>query len=281
MTHKAPIPIAIIGIGCRFPGNVTNTETLWELLVEGRNTWTPAPAERYNEAAFYHPKPDNNGTTNHRGGHFLNQDIAAFDAAFFAISPLEAQATDPQQRLLLEVSYEVFEDAGIPIEQVNGSDTAVYVAMFTRDYDRNIYKDTSRIPKYHVTGCGEAITSNRISYTFNLKGPSMTLDTGCSGSMVALHQACQSLRTGESSMALAAGVSLILNPDHMISMSNLGSVFSLLNRRIDIDETRIVCLMRMGGPIHLMLEALDMAVERVHLLFFSSVLMMLYKREMR
>ena len=236
MTHNAPIPIAIIGIGCRFPGNVTNTETLWDLLVEGRNTWTPAPAERYNEAAFYHPKPDNNGTTNHRGGHFLSQDIAAFDSAFFAISPLEAQATDPQQRLLLEVSYEAFEDAGIPIEKVHGSDTAVYVAMFTRDYDRNIYKDTSRIPKYHVTGSGEAITSNRISYTFNLKGPSITLDTGCSGSMVALHQACQSLRTGESSMALAAGVSLILNPDHMISMSNLGSVFSHLKRRTGTNE---------------------------------------------
>ena len=225
MTYKAPIPIAIIGIGCRFPGNVTNTETLWDLLVEGRNTWTPAPAD---------PKPDNNGTTNHRGGHFLNQDIAAFDAAFFAISPLEAQATDPQQRLLLELSYEAFEDAGIPIEKAHGSDTAVYVAMFTRDYDRNIYKDTSRIPKYHVTGCGEAIASNRISYQFNLKGPSMTLDTGCSGSMVALHHACQSLRTGESSMALAAGVSLILNPDHMISMSNMGSVSSLFIGRLTL-----------------------------------------------
>ena len=222
MTDKVPVPIAIIGIGCRFPGNVTDTETLWDLLVEGRNSWTPVPTERYNEAAFYHPKPDNDGTTNHRGGHFLGQDIAAFDASFFGISPLEAQAMDPQQRLLLEVAYEAFEDAGIPMKNVHGSDTAVYVAMFTRDYDRNIYKDTSDIPKYHVTGSGEAIASNRISYTFNLRGPSMTLDTGCSGSMVALHQACQSLRTGESSMALASGVSLMISPDHMISMSNLG-----------------------------------------------------------
>ena len=128
---------------------------------------------------------------------------------------------DPQQRLLLEVSYEAFENAGIPIEKVYDSNTAVYVAMFTRDYDRNIYKDTSNVPKYHVTGTGEAIISNRISYTFNLKGPSMTLDTGCSGSIVALHQACQSLRTGESNMALASGVSLMINPDHMIGMSNL------------------------------------------------------------
>ena len=221
MTSQNPVPIAIVGIGCRLPAGVTNTTELWKLLVEGRNVWSAVPADRYNEAAFYHPNPDNKGTTNHRGGHFISQDVAAFDAGFFNISPIEAQAMDPQQRLLLETSYEAFENAGIPIEKVRGSNTAVYTAMFTRDYDRNIYKDPSDVPKYHVTGSGEAIVSNRISYAFDLKGPSMTLDTGCSGSMVALHQACQSLRTGESSMALASGVNLILNPDHMFGMSNL------------------------------------------------------------
>ena len=224
MTEPSPIPIAIVGIGCRLPGDVTDTEQLWQFLAAGRSAWSQVPAERYNEAAFYHPRPENNGTTNHRGGHFLNQNIAAFDAAFFGISPLEAQALDPQQRLLLEVTYEAFESAGIPIEHARGSNTAVYVALFTHDYDRNIYKDPSDVPKYHITGSGDAIASNRISYTFDLKGPSLTLDTGCSGSLVALHQACQSLRTGESSMALASGVSLILNPDHMFAMSNLQSV---------------------------------------------------------
>lgn len=224
MTTQTSIPIAIIGIGCRLPAGVTNTKKLWELLVEGRNVWSAVPMDRYNETAFYHPNPDNKGTTNHRGGHFISQDVAAFDAGFFNISPIEAQAMDPQQRLLLETTYEAFENAGIPIEKVRGSNTAVYTAIFTRDYDRNIYKDPSDIPKYHVTGSGEAIVSNRISYTFDLKGPSMTLDTGCSGGMVALHQACQSLRTGESSMALASGVNLILNPDHMFGMSNLQSV---------------------------------------------------------
>lgn len=223
MAELIPIPIAIIGIGCRLPGDVCDTADLWHLLAEGRNTWSPVPPERFNEKAFYHPNPENSGTTNHRGGHFLSQDnnLAAFDARFFGMSAAEAQATDPQQRLLLEVSYEAFENAGIPIEQIRGSDTAVYAAMFTRDYDRNIYKDPFEIPRYHTTGCGEAILSNRISYVFHLKGPSMTLDTGCSGSMVALHQACQSLRVGECSTALACGVSLILNPDHMIGMSNL------------------------------------------------------------
>lgn len=214
-------PIAIIGIGCRLPGGVISTESLWTLLVEGRNVWTEVPEERYNESAFYHPDPENNGTTNHRGGHFLRQDISAFDAAFFNISPVEASTMDPQQRLLLETTYEAFDNAGIPMEKARGSNTAVYAAIFTRDYDRNIYKDPNRVPKYHATGSGEAILSNRISYTFDLKGPSMTLDTGCSGSMVALHQACQSIRSGESNMALACGVNIILNPDHMFGMSNL------------------------------------------------------------
>lgn len=223
MTESTPIQIAIVGIGCRLPGDVCDTESLWVLLAEGRNTWSPVPPERFNGEAFFHPNPENSGTTNHQGGHFLSQanNLAAFDAGFFAMSAAEAQATDPQQRLLLEVSYEAFENAGIPVEQIRGSDTAVYVAMFTRDYDRNIYKDPIRIPKYHTTGCGDAILSNRISYVFDLKGPSMTIDTGCSGSMVALHLACQSLRTGESSAALACGVSLMLNPDQMIGMSNL------------------------------------------------------------
>lgn len=221
MSTQMPTPIAIIGIGCRLPGNVTNTEELWKLLVEGRNAWTVVPSDRYNEAAFYHPNPDNAGTTNHRGGHFLGQNVAAFDAAFFGISPIEAQAIDPQQRILLETTYEAFENAGIPIVKARGSSTAVYTATFTRDYDRNIYKDPGDIPKYHVTGSGEAIVSNRISYTYDLKGPSITLDTGCSGGMVAVHQACQSLQTGESTMALASGVNLILSPDHMFGMSNL------------------------------------------------------------
>ena len=223
MAESSPTSIAIVGMSCRLPGDVCDTEGLWDLLAKGKNTWSPVPPERFNGEAFYHPNPGNNGTTNHRGGHFLSKEnnLAAFDAGFFGMSAAEVQATDPQQRLLLELSYEAFENAGIPVEQIRGSDTAVYAAMFTRDYDRNIYKDPSAIPKYHTTGCGEAILSNRISYVWDLKGPSMTLDTGCSGSMVALHQACQSLRVGESSAALACGVSLILNPDHMIGMSNL------------------------------------------------------------
>ena len=214
-------PTAIVGIGFRFPGDATDPEKLWTLLTEGRNCWTSVPTDRFNEAAFYHPKADAPGTHSHRGGQFLTQDVAAFDADFFHISPAEAQAMDPQQRLLLETTYNAFESCGSTLERVRGSNTAVYVARFSSDYDRNIYKDTDDIPKYYTTGTGEAILANRISYMFDLKGPSITLDTGCSGSLVAFHYACQSLRTGEADMAIAGGVNLILSPDHMIGMTNL------------------------------------------------------------
>lgn len=224
MADQAPIPIAIIGVGCRFPGGANDTEKLWSLLAEGRSAWTDVPKDRFNWEAFYHPNADVNGTLNHRGGHFLDQDIRAFDAEFFGISPVEAQAIDPQHRIQLETAYEALENAGIPIGSVRGTDTAVYVAVFSRDYDRIQYSDPQNFAQYTMLGTGDAIASNRISYVFDLKGPSITLDTGCSGSLVALHQACQSLRTKESGMALVGGTNLILSPDAMIPMSLLQSV---------------------------------------------------------
>ena len=221
MKEQTPIPIAVVGIGCRFSGGANDPEKLWSLLAEGRDAWSEVPADRFNSEAFYHPDADANGALNCRGGHFLDQDIRAFDAEFFGISPVEAQVIDPQQRIQLETAYEALENAGIPLEQVRGSATAVFIAVFSRDYDRIQYSDQNDFPQYTMLGVGDAITSNRISYVFDLKGPSMTLDTGCSGSLVALHQACQSLRTGESSMALVGGTNLILSPDAMIPMSLL------------------------------------------------------------
>lgn len=221
MVSKNLSPIAIVGIGCRFPGNATEPEKLWDLLAEGRNCWRPVPPDRFNESAFYCSDPEASGTHNHRGGHFLDEDVAAFDADFFRISPSEAQAMDPQQRILLEVAYEALESSGITLDDVQGSNTAVYAASFSHDYDRILSRAPEDIPRYHTTGTGEAILANRISYNFDLKGPSMTLDTGCSGSMVAVHQACQALRTGEADMAIAGGVNLILGPDQMIGMANM------------------------------------------------------------
>lgn len=216
-----PTPIAIVGASCRFPGGAHNLESLWELLAEGRNAWSETPAGRFNGRASYHPVRGSNAAHTHIGGHFLDQDVGAFDAGFFGISSDEANAMDPQQRLQLEIAYEALENAGITVQKIKGSKTGVYVATFTHDYENMMYRDALSLPKYFMTGVGQAIVSNRISYTFDLKGPSMTLDTGCSGSLLALHQACQSLRTGETSMGLVGGTNLILNSDTMIPMDAL------------------------------------------------------------
>lgn len=222
MAIGPPASIAIVGIGLRLPGDVTDLDGFWSVLTEGRNCWTSVPTDRYNESAYLHPKADAPATHNHRGGHFLSQNLAAFDASFFQIPPAEAQAMDPQQRILLETTYDAFQSCGSTLESVRGSNTAVYIATFSSDYDRIIQKDTDDIPRYHTTGTGEAIAANRISYAFDLRGPSVALDTGCSGSLVAVHHACQSLITGEVETAIAGGVNLILNPDRMIGMANLG-----------------------------------------------------------
>ncbi|KAI1261789.1 Aft9-1, partial [Xylariaceae sp. FL1019] len=222
MANSSHIPLAVVGIGCRFPGGATNPDKLWDLLSNGKSAWSKVPADRWNEDAFLHPDPDDtNGSHNHVGGHFLQQDVGEFDAGFFNVLPGEAASMDPQQRLLLETTYEALESAGIRQEDIQKSNTAVYMAMFTRDYDRNVYKDMMSIPKYHVTGTGDAILANRISYLFDLNGPSVTMDTGCSGGMAAISHACQALRSGESDMALAGAANLILSPDHMIGMANL------------------------------------------------------------
>lgn len=222
MDTLIPIPIAIVGMSCRLPGGGNSPDQLWEDVLEnGQSAWSDVPASRYNWKSFYHPNPDANGAHNARGGHYLDQDISEFDANFFGIPAAEANAIDPQQRLHLETTYEALENAGIPVENVRGSETSVYVAVVSRDYDRNIYKDPRDIPKYHLTGCGDATACGRISYVFDFKGPSMTIDTGCSGSMVGLHLACQSLRSGESNMSVVGGVNLLLSPDMTIAMSML------------------------------------------------------------
>lgn len=225
-THQEPI--AIIGFSCRFPGGATDPDKFWDILAEGRNVWSEVPLDRFNWKSYYHPSPENAGTTHSIGGHFLDQDIAAFDASFFGISPLEASAIDPQQRLQLESAYEALEASGLSLESIRGSNTGVYVATFSHDYEMIQYKDPSESAKYTITGVGTAIASNRISYLFDLKGPSMSIDTGCSGSMVALHQACQSLRCRESDMGLVGAANLILAPEVSSAMSNIQYVQRVL-----------------------------------------------------
>ncbi|KAJ5368689.1 Highly reducing polyketide synthase sdnO [Penicillium cataractarum] len=217
-------PIAVIGMGCRLPGGASSPEKLWEMLAEGRSGWGEVPAERWNWKSFYHPHNEAKESLNSKSGYFLDQDIGAFDAKFFNIASYEAHAMDPQQRILLETTYEALENAGVSLESIKGSNTCVYVGLYARDYDRMGFKDLPQITKLHITGTGEAVVSNRISYLFDLKGASVTVDTGCSGSMVALHQACQNLRTGESNMAIVGGTQLLLHPDQAIAMSTVGMV---------------------------------------------------------
>ncbi|KAF2464811.1 uncharacterized protein BDR25DRAFT_380712 [Lindgomyces ingoldianus] len=259
MMQNTTCPIAIIGMGCRLPGGANDPEKLWDMLSAGRDAWSKVPADRFNSGSFYHPNPDMNGTISHQGGHFLDQDLSMFDPSFFGISSAEAHAMDPQQRLQLETAYEALENAGVPLDKIQGSDTAVYMATFARDYDRIMYKDTDDIAKYHMTGTGDAILSNRVSYVFDLKGPSMTIDTGCSGSMVALHQACLSIQTGESSLALVGASNLILSPDQMIPMTLL----HILNNRgrCFTFDARGSGYGRGEGAACLVLKRLDAALE--------------------
>ncbi|UNI24086.1 Type I Iterative PKS [Purpureocillium takamizusanense] len=213
--------IAVIGLGLRFPGDASSPERLWDVLAEGKSQWSEIPQDRLNIDGYYHPSGDREGSISFRGAHFLKGDVAAFDAPFFSVAAEEAKAVDPQQRILLEVSYEAIENAGLRKEDVDGSDTAVYVGSFVKDYEQICVRDPDWSPQYAATGNGIAIMANRISHFFNFHGPSMTLDTGCSGSLVSVHLAAQSLRSGESSLALAAGAALILTPATMMPMTAL------------------------------------------------------------
>ncbi|KAH7025271.1 putative polyketide synthase [Microdochium trichocladiopsis] len=215
-------PIAIIGLGCRYPGAASTPSKLWTELAAGTSAWSKGPpGERFNMAAFHDVKNAHSSTTNADGGHFLSEDISAFDATFFGIHGAEARAMDPQQRLLLEVAYESFENAGVTPDQLWESNTGVYAGQWTSDYSEVLARDTENQATYHVTGAGPAITSNRISYFFNLLGPSMTVDTGCSASLVALHLAVQSLRSGETEMSFVGGVNIFADPQRFTYQSKL------------------------------------------------------------
>ncbi|KAL6789095.1 fatty acid synthase S-acetyltransferase [Trichoderma sp. SZMC 28012] len=209
-------PVVIVGISVRFPQDASSPRGLWELLCDGRSALTPTPKNRYNVDAFYHPNADHGGTVNFRGGHYLQQDISAFDAPFFSISPDEAKTMDPQQRMLLEVVYEGFENAGIPMSKYVSSRTACFVGAFTRDYEGLLGRDPENLSAYQATGNGMAMLSNRVSWFYDLKGPSMSLDTACSSSLTAFHLACRSLQHEEAEMAVVAGSNLFYNPDQMV-----------------------------------------------------------------
>ncbi|KAI0430353.1 polyketide synthase [Xylaria sp. FL1042] len=215
-------PIAIIGLDARFPGDGDTPEHFYDFLLAGRSARTEVPQDRYKVDSFWHPDPNRRGTTRIRHGHFLKGSIAAFDAPFFSITPKEASSMDPQQRGMLECVYRALENAGIPLETAAGTQTGVYVGCFSSDYRSLMEKDLDQDLKYAATGNVVSMLSNRISWFYDLRGPSLTIDTACSSSLVAMHQACNSLKLGESSMAIVGGCNLILSHEFSMTLDKGG-----------------------------------------------------------
>ncbi|MBI1357394.1 MAG: SDR family NAD(P)-dependent oxidoreductase [Acidobacteria bacterium] len=211
-------PIAIVGAGCRFPGGVTDLDSYWRLLQGGVDAITEIPAERWDVDAYYDPDPTAPGKMATRCGGFLDG-VDRFDPAFFGVSPREAVSMDPQQRLLLEVAWEALENAGIPAQKLARSRTGVFVGICSNDYLRHHLSGPEQLDAYISSGNAHSIAAGRLSYTLGLQGPCMAIDTACSSSLVAVHLAVQSLRTGESELALAGGVNLILAPDGTVALS--------------------------------------------------------------
>jgi acyl transferase domain-containing protein len=213
-------PIAIVGIGCRFPGGANDPASFWQLLLDGRDAIVRVPEDRWEADAYYDPNPDAPGKTYTCQGGFLDG-VDAFDSQFFDIPPREAETMDPQHRLLLEVAWEALENAGLAPEKLAGSQTGVFVGITSNDYAQLCVKlgHLDSIDAYVSTGNAFNFATGRLSFVLGLRGPNLAIDTACSSSLVAVHLACQSLRQGECQLALAGGVNLMLTPEVTIALS--------------------------------------------------------------
>ena len=222
--QRARQPIAIIGMGCRFPGQSDDLDSFWDLLTSGRDAIREVPAERWNIDDFYDPDPATPGKMVSRYGGFLDQ-VDLFDAAFFGIAPREAAMMDPQQRLLLEVTWQALEDAAIAPRILTQSRTGIYIGMASGDYAQlqlqagQLAGSADLLDVHYASGNAHSIASGRLAYLLGLKGPCLSVDTACSSSLVAVHLACQALRSGDCSMAIAGGVNVILAAETTVALS--------------------------------------------------------------
>lgn len=213
-------PIAVIGVGCRFPGAVTDEESFWSLLWNGQEAISEVPSERWNAASYFDPDPAAPGKMATRRGAFLDG-IDQFDHGFFGISPREADSMDPQQRLVLEVAWEALEHAGLSPDALRGQPAGIFVGAGASDYLQLLLRrsDPASIDAYMASGGVLSVIAGRLAYFLGTQGPAMVIDTACSSSLVAIHQACQSLRRDESRLAIAAGVGVLLLPELTVNFS--------------------------------------------------------------
>ncbi|XP_071751617.2 phthioceranic/hydroxyphthioceranic acid synthase [Centroberyx gerrardi] len=209
--------IAVVGIGCNFPGG-EGLDNFWKVLLEGKNCVVDIPEERFDRTRWFDPDESKPGKTQTTKAAFMNG-FNEFDHKFFGITEVEADFMDPQQKLLLQCAYRALEDAGMAVETISGSRTGVYIGLMNRDYETLLNNSPSTITHYNGTGTAMSVAANRISFTFNLTGPSFTIDSACSSSLVALHSACQAIKQRDCEMALCGGVSCIIEPRVFVALS--------------------------------------------------------------
>ncbi|MCC6172910.1 MAG: SDR family NAD(P)-dependent oxidoreductase [Gammaproteobacteria bacterium] len=249
--------VAIVGIGCRFPGGVTTPGEFWQLLVEGRQAITEIPRDRIDTARYFDPRPATPGRIMSRWGGYLEA-IDGFDCSYFGLSPREAERLDPQQRLLLETACEAIDDAGVDRATLEGSRTGVFVGQWLSDFEARLFANPESVDFYMTTGSGRYASSGRLSYLLGLRGPSLTIDTACSSSLAAVHLAAISVRNGESELALAGGVNVILQPHITIAYSQ--SRMMAPDGRCKFGDARGDGYVRSEGAAVILLKALDRAV---------------------
>ncbi|KAK7994631.1 polyketide synthase [Apiospora marii] len=254
------MPIAIVGMACRLPGDVSTPDDFWKLLTKCRSGWSKIPKDRFNQEAYNHPNPEKKGTINSQGGYFISQDLEMFDPGFFDMTKKEAETMDPTQRLMLECTYEAIENAGIPKEAITGKRVGVFIGGPDNEHRMGNLRDLDDAPMYDPTGAQGAFLAGRIAYFFNLRGPTFTVDTACSSSMHALHMAVQSIRNGESEQAIVGASHLITQPDVWVSMAKL-RLFAESGKTYAFDHRAKSGYARGEGVGCVILKPLDKALE--------------------